>query len=149
MKHKHERSHSRRTAVQVLFACEIRASATKKKKDKKKITPKRLIERGELEVIERPIDDYALKLINGVVDNKSEIDSILQEMAKNWSIDRMSLVDLCVIRVATFEMLKVKDVPKSVSIDEAVELAKGFGGDESHKFVNGILGAIAKEFCIY
>ena len=145
MPHRHERTIARRTAVQVLFAWEMRVSAAKEK-DKAKITPHTLLESGELEVIEGPIDEYTLKLINGVVDNKEKIDGILEHMSRNWSVERMSLVDVNVIRVAIFEMMEVDDVTTAISIDEAVELAKGFGGGESHRFVNGILGAIAKEY---
>ena len=142
MAHKHERSLSRRTAVQVLFAWEMRKSTGEGKKSN--ITPETMMKNGELDLIEGPIDDYAQMLIDGVIENLDEIDARLSQQSTNWSLDRMSLVDLNVIRVATFEMTNVTDVPISVSIDEAVELAKGFGGADSHKFVNGILGAIAK-----
>lgn len=143
MAHKHERSLSRRTAVQALFAWEMRTST--ESGAKANLTPRSMMESGELELIEGPIDDYALALIDGVVEHKQEIDDLLEGMSKNWSLERMSLVDLNVIRVATFELKYRDDVPTSVSIDEAVELAKGFGGEDSHKFVNGILGAIATE----
>ena len=142
MAHKHERSLSRRTAVQVLFAWEMRKSTGEGKKSN--ITPETMMKNGELDLIEGPIDDYAQMLIDGVIENLDEIDARLSQQSTNWSLDRMSLVDLNVIRVATYEMTNVDDVPISVSIDEAVELAKGFGGADSHKFVNGILGAIAK-----
>ena len=142
MTHKHERSLSRRTAVQVLFAWEMRKSTENGRNSD--ITPSGMMENGELDLIEGPIDDYAQMLIDGVIDNLNSIDERLSQQSKNWALDRMSLVDLNVIRVATFEMAKVDDVPISVSIDEAVELAKGFGGADSHKFVNGILGAVAK-----
>ena len=141
MAHKHERSLSRRTAVQVLYACEMRNSSDKKSHY---FTPKEMVKCGELDVIEGEIDDYASKLIEGVIENKDRIDELLEKNSKNWALDRMSLVDLNVIRVSTYEMLEVNDVPVSVSIDEAVELAKGFGGEQSHKFVNGILGGISK-----
>ena len=84
MPHRHERTIARRTAVQVLFAWEMRVSAAKEK-DKAKITPHTLLESGELEVIEGPIDEYTLKLIDGVVDNKEKIDGILEHMSRNWS----------------------------------------------------------------
>ena len=141
MAHKHERSLSRRTAVQVLYACEMRNSSDKKTHN---FTPKEMAKSGELDVIEGEIDDYANKLIEGVINNKDRIDELLEKNSKNWALDRMSLVDLNVIRVSTYEMLEVDDVPVSVSIDEAVELAKGFGGEQSYKFVNGILGGISK-----
>ena len=142
MAHKHQRSLSRRTAVQVLFAWEMRSQTKNGKKNR--ITPSKMIETGELDLIEGPIDDYANRLIDGVISNKQKIDDCLNSYSKNWSLERMSLVDVNVIRVAIFEMFNIEDVPISVSIDEAVELAKGFGGDDSHKFVNGILGAISK-----
>ncbi len=141
MAHKHERSMSRRTAVQVLYACEMRNLSDKKSHE---FSPEEMFLAGELDVIEGKIDDYAKKLISGVIENKEKIDELLKRSSKNWALDRMSLVDLNVIRVSTFEMMCVKDVPVSVSIDEAVELAKGFGGEQSHKFVNGILGGISK-----
>lgn len=132
MAHKHERSRSRRIAIQVLYCSILR--------DK---SPDLLIKDEELDTLEAPIDDYALILINGVVKHKDKIDKRLGGLSKNWTVDRMPFVDLCVLRVAMFEILYVEDVPLSVAIDEAVELAKGFGGEESHKFVNGILGAVA------
>lgn len=132
---------SRRTAVQVLYACEMRNLSDKKSHE---FSPEEMFLAGELDVIEGKIDDYAKKLISGVIENKEKIDELLKRSSKNWALDRMSLVDLNVIRVSTFEMMCVKDVPVSVSIDEAVELAKGFGGEQSHKFVNGILGGISK-----
>lgn len=92
------------------------------------------------------LSDYALTLIRGVESHQSAINHQLMGAAQNWSIMRMPIVDRCILRVATFEMMYVDDVPTSVAINEAVELAKDFGGeDESPRFVNGVLGRIAKD----
>ena len=92
------------------------------------------------------IDSYASGLIRGTVENMNEIDKRLSSVSENWALDRMPATDRCLLRQSVYEMLYLEDVPISVSINEAVELAKEFGGDdESHKFVNGVLGKIAKE----
>ena len=74
----------------------------------------------------------------------SDIDGLLNETSQGWKTSRMSKVDLCVLRLAVFEILYDENVPVSVAINEAVEIAKKFGGEDSGSFVNGILGKIAK-----
>ena len=92
------------------------------------------------------MDDYARSLVLGVASHAARIDSAISGRSQNWAIDRMPVVDRCVLRLAVFEMMFADDVPVSVSINEAVELAKEFGGeDDSHRFVNGVLGRIAKD----
>ena len=74
------------------------------------------------------------------------IDVRLNSTSENWKLNRMPIVDRCILRLATYEMLFVDEVPVSVAINEAVELAKDFGGeDESPRFVNGVLGRIARQ----
>ena len=88
--------------------------------------------------------DYTLKLLGGVEANRVEIDGLISRVSENWSLERMPFVDRSLLRMAIFEILYVDEVPYSVSINEAVELAKCFGGeDESSRFVNGVLGRIA------
>ena len=137
MAHKHERTYARRTAVQVLYSLDVR-NQTKFKR-----TPLEMIDCNELDIVEGEINDYTLSLIEGVWKHKDEIDKKIDELAVNWAIDRMPLVDRNVLRVAVYEVTHIDDVPVSVSIDEAVEIAKGFCGDESPKFINGILGSLA------
>jgi transcription antitermination protein NusB len=137
MAHKHERTYARRTAVQVLYLLDVRNQTEFKR------TPTELIDLKELDVVEGEMDDYAMKLIEGVWKHKDDIDSQLDSLANNWAIERMPLVDKNVLRVSAFELMHVDDVPVSVSIDEAVEIAKGFCGEESPKFINGILGSLA------
>ncbi|QBE99128.1 transcription antitermination factor NusB [Blautia producta] len=75
----------------------------------------------------------------------AEIDEILNQASSGWKVSRMSKVDVNILRLAVYEMKYDEDVPVKVAINEAVELAKKFGGDDSSSFVNGILGKIAKE----
>lgn len=92
----------------------------------------------------KALSSYALRLIEGAEAHRVEIDALLAQTSENWSVARMPVVDRCILRLAVFEMCYVDEVPVSVSINEAVELAKGFGGeDESPRFVNGVLGRIA------
>ncbi len=132
---KHQRSVARRMALQVLYTGEIKAAS-----------PTQIAEDGNFPSEEGVLSDYALTLIRGVESHQSAINHQLMGAAQNWSIMRMPIVDRCILRLATFEMMFVEDVPTSVAINEAVELAKDFGGeDESPRFVNGVLGRIAKD----
>ncbi len=89
--------------------------------------------------------DFALALSRAVADNREEIDRVIGQYAANWSVDRMTRVDRNLLRLAVAEMFYVEDVPVRVTLDEAIEVAKAFGGEESSRFVNGILDRIAKE----
>ncbi len=86
---------------------------------------------------------FAEELVTGVMANREEIDRRIGENSKNWSVARMSRVDLGILRIATFEFLYRGDIPKNVTINEAIEVAKKFGTEESPAFVNGILDEIA------
>ncbi|MDI6799098.1 MAG: transcription antitermination factor NusB [Actinomycetota bacterium] len=92
-----------------------------------------------------PLSDFALTLLHGFERNHEKIDELIAEYADNWSIDRMPIVDRNIIRIGVYEMLFEEAIPIRVSINEAVELAKIFGSEDSSKFVNGILGRIARE----
>lgn len=87
---------------------------------------------------------FAEALVWGVLEHKDEIDGLIVESAENWRIDRMNAVDRNVIRLAIFELLYLTDVPPQVSIDEAIELGKKFGTEDSGAFINGILDKIAR-----
>lgn len=87
--------------------------------------------------------DYIQNKYNMIMNHLSEIDQLINEKAKGWSTQRMGKVDLTIIRLAVFEILYDDDVPTNVAINEAVELAKKFGQDESYGFVNGILAKFA------
>ncbi|MCK5347420.1 MAG: transcription antitermination factor NusB [Candidatus Heimdallarchaeota archaeon] len=97
---------------------------------------------------EKEIDNetgkYAELLIDGVLENKSKIDELISAVAKNWSIDRMIIVDRVILSIGTFEMIYLADIPNRVSINEAIELAKKYSTVKSFAFVNGLLDQISK-----
>lgn len=94
-------------------------------------------------------DEEDIQFINSRYENvravSEKIDELLNRTSEGWKTSRMSKVDLCVLRLAVYEMLYDDSIPLSVAINEAVEIAKKFGGEASGSFVNGILGRIAKE----
>ena len=87
---------------------------------------------------------FILNIVEGVRANQEEIDKIVGGYAKGWHTDRMSKVDLAILRVAIFELCFGKETPVGVAINEAVELAKKFSSDEAPAFINGILGKVAQ-----
>ncbi|WP_188453694.1 transcription antitermination factor NusB [Virgibacillus oceani] len=88
------------------------------------------------------IDAFLKKLVDGVASHKIEIDNMISEHLENWSIQRIASVEKTILRIATYEIKYVEDIPANVSINEAVELAKTFGDEKSGKFVNGVLSKI-------
>ena len=85
---------------------------------------------------------FLIKLVNGVIEKKSRIDGLVERFSQNWKIDRMSCVDRNVMRIAVYEMLYCDDIPPKVSINEAVDIGKKFGTQESGAFINGIMDSI-------
>jgi N utilization substance protein B len=92
-----------------------------------------------------PPDKLAVLLVTGVDTHLSRIDQLITGFAKGWSLERMPVIDRTVLRLATFELLDRPEVPVAVVLDEAVELAKHFSTDDSGRFVNGVLAAIARQ----
>jgi len=86
---------------------------------------------------------FARELVNGVIQNKEKIDLNMQSFAPAWPIEQIPVVDRNILRLAIFEILLDNKVPVKVAINEAVELAKTFGSDNSSKFVNGVLGSVS------
>ena len=86
---------------------------------------------------------FVRQLVTGVIKNRETIDQNIQNLAPAWPINQLSIVDRNILRLAIFEILIDNKVPIKVAINEAVELAKAFGGDNSPKFVNGVLGAVS------
>lgn len=97
----------------------------------------------ENEKIDYDALDFAAELVRGVTDNLVRIDQLIIGISKNWSISRMAKVDLGILRMATYELLLRADIPKNVTINEAIEVAKKFGTEDSPSFINGILDEIA------
>jgi len=90
------------------------------------------------------VKEFTLTLVKGVVSNFPEIDKAIEKYTDNWSLERITNIDRNILRVAIYEILYLKNIPKSVSINEAVELAKKYSTKSSFSFVNGVLGKIDK-----
>jgi N utilization substance protein B len=130
-----KRTKAREYALQILYAVDIT-----------KNDPKDCIDRfweGNDESSGQ-VKEFADKIVLGVSDKLKEIDSLITKHATNWQLDRMAVIDRNVLRLATFELLFMEEIPPKVSINEAIDIAKKFGGNDSGKFVNGVLDKINK-----
>jgi N utilization substance protein B len=90
-------------------------------------------------------DEYAAELVLGVERRAEELNGLLARHATGWAVERMPMVDRCVLKMAAFELLEEPEVPVAVVLDEAVELAKTFSTEDSGRYVNGVLSAVANE----
>ena len=86
--------------------------------------------------------EFSHRLIEGVCQNREEIDRLIEENAENWTLKRMAVVDRNILRLAAFELTRCPDIPFKATLNEAIELAKRFGNDDSGAFINGILDKI-------
>jgi len=89
--------------------------------------------------------EFAINIVEGVVEHQKEIDEAISSFATDWPLTKITTVDRNVLRIATFELLFNFEIPSKVAINEAIELAKTFGGESSGKFVNGVLGAVYRD----
>ncbi len=104
-----------------------------------------VLDKSDIDEHPTPDDiEYSKSILDGILLQCDEIDTLIHELAIGWKLERMPKVDLSILRVAIYEMMYRKDIPCSVSINEAVELAKQFGGDRSSAYINGMLGTLAK-----
>ncbi|NQT22364.1 MAG: transcription antitermination factor NusB [Candidatus Omnitrophica bacterium] len=97
------------------------------------------------DTVNAEIRNFADYLTRGVYKNKELVDKVITKYATNWQIKRMAAIDRNIIRIATFELLFVEEIPPKVSINEAIEIAKKYGDKDSSKFVNGVLDKINKQ----
>lgn len=88
---------------------------------------------------------FADQLVDGVIGHLDVIDDVIRSCAENWSLDRMAVVDRNILRMAVYELLYLKDIPPRVSLDEAIEISKKYGGAESSSLINGILDHVLRE----
>lgn len=131
---RHDRRRAREGALALLYSSDITESDAMS-----------IVEEGLYPDDGVTVSDYAEALVEGVTAHVSEIDARLASTSENWTLERMPVVDRAILRIAVYEMLYVDEVPVSVAINEAVELAKMYGGeDDSSRFVNGVLGRIAR-----
>jgi N utilization substance protein B len=89
------------------------------------------------------VEAFARELVTGVLEHQGEIDEVIRQKAPAWPLEQVAVVDRNILRLAIFEILLDNRVPVRAAINEAVELAKAFGGESSPKFVNGVLGAVS------
>jgi transcription antitermination protein NusB len=87
-------------------------------------------------------DAYLSQLVEGTVQHQEEIDQIIKNQLEKWSIDRLAHVDRSLLRLAVYELLYCKEVPTNVVLDEAIEIAKIYGDDQSSRFINGVLSKV-------
>ena len=94
---------------------------------------------------EEEVREFANSIVSGTLQHLDEIDKAIKQAAEHWSIDRMSVVDRNILRAAAYELLYRDDIPPSVAINEAIEIAKKYSAEESSAFINGILDKIQKQ----
>lgn len=128
-------------ALQTLYEQEFRLSCGDKNLDIDEIMQRNIARYKDT------IDDqdFIVKLVKGVLDEEAELDAILQPVAPEWPIDQIARMDRLVLRLGLYELLHEPSVPPKVVINEAVELAKAFGGENSSKFINGVLGTVLRK----
>jgi N utilization substance protein B len=128
-----ERRKARHQALHILYQREITEESVS-----------RILEQGTYNEEDGEPTDFCRQLLLGVEAHQSRIDALIGRTSDNWVLSRMPLVDRNILRLAVYELLYLEDVPDSVSINEAVEMAKLYGGEDSSKFVNGILGRLSE-----
>ncbi len=141
----HEHTAARRQAVQVLYQHELTERPLAELAAEPSTFTVPVCPKGadDYDLVASPLGAYARELVVGVADSLEEIDTAIAQTSENWALERMPVVDRNIIRVAAFEIAFCDGIPTGVAINEAVEAAKLYGGDESPKFVNGVLGRIA------
>ncbi len=127
-----ERRRSRAIAVEILYQKEMTDFSLDT------IFERRIESSGE------KVSGFSKKLLKGIEANQEMIDGLIDDYAKNWAIERLPVVDRNILRISIYEMVYEPEIPASVSINEAIELAKIYGSVESGKFVNGVLGQVAR-----
>jgi transcription antitermination protein NusB len=128
-------------ALQTLFEQDFRRSASDVTFDLETVLA-RNIERYQATVDDK---DFIIELVHGVAKLETKLDKELQPIAPEWPIDQIARMDRVVLRMGMYELKFGKDIPPKVVINEAVELAKAFGSDNSSKFVNGVLGTVLRQ----
>jgi N utilization substance protein B len=124
------RSKARKRALDVLFEA-----------DQRSVPPGEVLA-ARSAMADPPVHEHTTRLVEGVVEHRGRIDALIETYALDWPLDRMPAVDRALLRLSVYELLYVDDVPDTVVIDEAVELAKQLSTDDSPAFVNGLLARI-------
>ncbi len=130
------RTKARQTALQVLYKLDVSEDG---------LRPRDFS--GEMDELApgTEANRYCTALVDGVIDKAADLDRMIEEASEKWKVDRISIVDRNILRLAAYELAFEQDVPFKVVIDEAIELAKRFGAEDSGAFINGILDRLRKE----
>jgi transcription antitermination protein NusB len=128
-----KRHHARELALKVLFQLEGTGD------DPEEALRYHALENGASE----DVTNFARELVRGVLDNREKLDAILSETSEHWKLDQMAKVDRIILRIAVYEIAIDRKVPTKAAINESIELAKTFSGEDAGRFVNGILGRVA------
>ena len=127
-----KRRQARELAIQVLFHLEFNSGAPEEVFDL-------ICENFSAQESAIP---FSKQLVLGVCEKRKEVDALIRNASKNWRLERMSRLDRCILRLAAFEISFLEDIPPKVSIDEALEIGKKFGSEDSGRFINGVLDNI-------
>lgn len=130
-----KRRRSREFALQVLYQLEIT----------KQGALQAMVQLRENFSPEEGEDEFAKRVVLGVMEHRQEIDRLIKERSENWRLDRMTIIDRNILRIAIFELLYCGDIPPKVTLNEAIDLGKRYGSEESGSFINGILDRIQNE----
>ena len=129
------RRKSRELALQVLYQLDITSQdAIKTITQFRDLFPKK-----------KSKDGFTERIVLGVLEHSQEIDRLIEQYSENWRLDRMLIIDRNILRMATFELLYREDIPPKVTLNEAIELGKRYGSEDSGSFINGILDRIQNE----
>ena len=128
------RREAREKAVQALYQIDMRG-----------IDPDEAMKVALNESLDQEEKSFLEKLVFGILENQAQIDGLIKKYLRGWTLERLALVDRAVLRIAVYEIMYVQDIPSKVSMNEALELARAFGMEESVKFINGVLANISKE----
>jgi transcription antitermination protein NusB len=128
----HPHAEARRVALDILFQADVRGEP-----------PDDAM--ADWAADERAVPPFARELVEGVASNLTELDRVIGSHAKDWTVKRMAAVDRTILRLACYELLHRPDVPPAAAINEAIEAAKELSTEDSSRFVNGVLGAIARD----
>ncbi len=129
------RHRARQAALQVLFALDMNPGQN----------PGALLSRAREELGGEVDEEYAGALVQGVREHQEALDAVISEASRRWRVERMGRVDRNVLRLAAYELMFLPDTPAPVILDEAVDLAREFGTEDSPRFVNGLLDRIARQ----
>jgi len=125
---------ARETAIQALYECEFHPENEEG------------VIRVRSEKLEEEDREFYFGLSRGVQTKRSELDQLIRKyLKKGWSLERLSTVDRAILRLGAYELLHHSDIPPAVVLNEAVELAKAFSGEESSRFINGVLGSLVQD----